>query len=435
MPAYLWKLPSRLRARLNKMTRARFTRNSAPCAILAGLFFLLAWNPPAHGCRYSVREVGFVDLDRAPYRFFVYMHDGEDGGLAEKLRAAAMRHFHSANLELVMTTASEARGSDAGAYLPEQLPESGWSGVLVSPDNRPLPVTISGSPEDWEDVFAGLALSPVREAIRKEIVEAYCVALLIHGEDDAENTRAEDVLGEAVSRMSENLVSVEKPTEVPPKMLRISQGQRADERVLIFALGMDPDSVTHPGIALLFGRARRIGAVLRGDRVDSDELLRLMMLVGASCECGLDRGWMQGPMIPLRWDRESRDRLAKHLGFDPESPLVRMEMSQILSQGSEVAKVSADDPFMGYREFGTTTTRAPEPDNTVSAAESPETSLPAVPETQPAQVSIPEPQTPSPPVAATSGNRFPIVAVVCVIVAINVVIAAIYLLRKRRELT
>jgi len=38
-------------------------------------------------------------------------------------------------------------------------------------------------------------------------------------------------------------------------------------------------------------------------------------------------------MLPLEWDSTDQAELAAHLGFDPESPLVKTEISQIIAQG------------------------------------------------------------------------------------------------------
>ena len=52
-------------------------------------------------------------------------------------------------------------------------------------------------------------------------------------------------------------------------------------------------------------------------------------------------------MLPVRWDEEIQARVAESLGFDPENPMVKMEMSWIIGRGvSSYPGV----PF-GYQEF------------------------------------------------------------------------------------
>ena len=63
-------------------------------------------------------------------------------------------------------------------------------------------------------------------------------------------------------------------------------------------------------------------------------------------------------MIPQSWDEDVRKEFADHLGFDPESPAIRVEMSQILAKGGKGqganrnAQIGGtlDELLMGYRE-------------------------------------------------------------------------------------
>ncbi len=64
---------------------------------------------------------------------------------------------------------------------------------------------------------------------------------------------------------------------------------------------------------------------------------------------------MMGVMMPHRWSEDHRREAFERLGFDPESPLVKTEISQILSLGgskspSEVMSGGLDDILMGYSE-------------------------------------------------------------------------------------
>jgi hypothetical protein len=63
---------------------------------------------------------------------------------------------------------------------------------------------------------------------------------------------------------------------------------------------------------------------------------------------------MRGPRIPVRWDRDVRTRAVELLGFDPESPMVRAEVSGILGRGAADGPAarapSVADLLLGYRE-------------------------------------------------------------------------------------
>jgi hypothetical protein len=98
--------------------------------------------------------------------------------------------------------------------------------------------------------------------------------------------------------------------------------------------------------------------VLRDARLDERAVTAIVNTIGLNCECGLDRKWMQGTMIPQKWDEDVQKRFANQLGFDPESPAIRIEMSQILAKGGKGQGANRqtqiggtlDDLLMGYRE-------------------------------------------------------------------------------------
>jgi len=100
-----------------------------------------------------------------------------------------------------------------------------------------------------------------------------------------------------------------------------------------------------------------IGPVLSGEKLSQSSVSAILNTIGLNCECGLDRKWMQGVMVPLKWDRDRKQEIAKQLGFNPESPEIRIEMSQILAksgaeQGSNRSKIvgdTLDELLTGYR--------------------------------------------------------------------------------------
>ncbi|MCK5457743.1 MAG: hypothetical protein KAI45_11500, partial [Melioribacteraceae bacterium] len=106
-----------------------------------------------------------------------------------------------------------------------------------------------------------------------------------------------------------------------------------------------------PQVAILYGRGRRIGPVLRGKEIGKDNIFSLLAIIGADCECGLDRSVMLGKMIPLRWEKEIQIELAEQLGFDVENPMIKSEMSQILSLSVDLQNgKNSKSPLSAYKE-------------------------------------------------------------------------------------
>ena len=116
-------------------------------------------------------------------------------------------------------------------------------------------------------------------------------------------------------------------------MIRFSPAEAQREKVLLWSLGVDLEQKSVTQIALLFGRGRKLGPVLQIPGSRQQDLWRSLEVVGNDCECGLDRSWMQGPMIPHDWSTSDEAEALAALGFDPGNPLVKAEISRILARG------------------------------------------------------------------------------------------------------
>ena len=118
------------------------------------------------------------------------------------------------------------------------------------------------------------------------------------------------------------------------------------------SLGITEDNANETSVAIIYGRGRIMGPVLQGEQITERKLFNLLTVVGADCECGLDNSWILGRMIPLHWESSVQAELTQLFGFDVESPLVKAEMSQILSL-KEVFKNPlnpVEDNILGYTE-------------------------------------------------------------------------------------
>ena len=102
---------------------------------------------------------------------------------------------------------------------------------------------------------------------------------------------------------------------------------------MLWALGLEPEDVNEPCAAIFYGRGRWIGPLFKGEMLTDENLLRVLPIIGADCECNLDHRWLQGTMLPARWDESLQQKVASSLGFDPESPMVKMEMVSIVRRG------------------------------------------------------------------------------------------------------
>ncbi len=65
----------------------------------------------------------------------------------------------------------------------------------------------------------------------------------------------------------------------------------------------------------------------------ADHLTQLLSVIGGDCECGVDHRWLQGTMLPARWDEALQQKVVQNLGYDPENPMAKMEMVSIIRRG------------------------------------------------------------------------------------------------------
>jgi hypothetical protein len=136
-------------------------------------------------------------------------------------------------------------------------------------------------------------------------------------------------------------------------VIRVPAGRLAAERVTLWGLGFDPEPADEPRVALVFGRGRRIGSPLEGPLITQTVVQERLVIIGQDCECELDREWMKGPLLPARWDAGRQQQALHSLGFDPENPLVRAEVSRIVLRGpvtGQVKKLAGTASGLGYAE-------------------------------------------------------------------------------------
>jgi hypothetical protein len=368
------------------MNANRALRPSRPgLAPLAALLCLLLLPQPVAACRYSVRDTGFVDLGAEPYRLELAA-PADFAATAQLYRAAAAGLFLEANVSFApaATGAGTLRLSDSTGRGLDLVP----SGSL--PTERTAIAQLLGS----------VATSPRREDIYREALRAYAVIVFVEGTSAGDNERVRRIIQAASDGLARLMPAMPKPVDVPPQLVTIPLDQQAAEAVLIWGLGLEPRLSPEPRVALIYGRGRRLGTPLEGPLITRTALQERLSLIGQDCECELDRAWLKGPVLPGRWDRELQQLAARTLGFDPENPLVRAEVSRIVLRGEgdqTRQKKTSTALALGYSEESVDAiTAAPE------AADETTATAPSIAPTSPAP---PTPKANSPGPLATVSVR------------------------------
>jgi hypothetical protein len=315
----------------------RFTVTHSIKMKTAGILFLscILCSVIVFGCIYNVRDIGFVDLTPHPYRLFCFIQDDTREKAVSILNQISYTTFLESNVEMEIVNVDQEKNHPAMEYFRFWEIETLPAAILRSPTGKSIVLPISVPDKSFKKTvhssFHNVISSGIREEILDHVVKSYCVVLLIEGKDEAENTRAYDVASSTTRKIAKIMGQLPKRIQEPPHIIVMPQEWIPEESVLTWSLGLDGNLANTTHIAVIYGRGRRLGPLLTGERITGDRLYRILSLIGLSCDCGLDKRWMMGPLIPLRWDEKIQSDVVQYLGFDAESPMVKTEMSSIIS--------------------------------------------------------------------------------------------------------
>lgn len=314
----------------------------------------------AWACRYNVRDIGFADLGINRYYFYGYVDSNMPAEVVGDFKEISTAALMDSNIRAEIIDVDQQKDHPAMKYIDLERIRSFPAAVLVSPEGQWLNVAVVKSGEPFKQTLWSamddICFRGKRNEILQQISEVYGVVLLIEGADAKENKIAHQAASAAIEIISTEMGMMPKAIGKPPVLLVISPDLFEQEKILLWSLGLNVEKIQRPYAAVLYGRMRRMGPVMTDNEITEDYLGRILAVVGADCECGLDRKWMLGAMLPVRWDQKMQTQTAKALGFDPENPMVKMEISQILgrSMGENVYLQELDsvpDISSGYQEI------------------------------------------------------------------------------------
>jgi len=309
---------------------------------------------PALACRYNVRETGFVDLGMEPYILYAYIDSNTPARITADFKEVSQDVLADSNLRVQIINIDVQKGHPAIKFRDANdvsLP----SAVLVSPDGQTMDVSLKASNKPFKETlrsaFDKILVSPKRTAILRKVAKLYGIVLLLEGPDAAENRKAKKAALAAVEEVASQLDMMPKAIQHPPGIHVLDAESVAAETMLLWTLDLEPKDLNEPHAIILYGRGRWIGPLFSGDDLNEDDIASVLFVVGADCECGLDYRWLQGTMLPARWDEKLHERAVKSLGFDPENPMIKMEMSRIIGRGLGMGRYGYSGAAFGYQEL------------------------------------------------------------------------------------
>ena len=287
--------------------------------IIIGLFLML-YVTTAEACRYTIREIGFSSLSRVTY--VIYRVDAAAVTFPRQLELS----FSKSNIKAHGLNANEDGTSPIVAFVKSQnLPFPAY--VLKEKNGRMLAM----SETDFKNNLKSRILSsPVQKYLLQNLPMNYASVVLVEGTNAADNKTASRYILKACERITDIMPNMPKQVEIGPDMITIKQNHFQQEKVLLWSLGIETAPV-EPMAFILYGKGRIMGDKIEYKSIVKGDVYKLLSIIGADCECGLDRKWMLGYQVPLDWPEDTRQGLSNRLGFDVDNPMVLTEMSRILA--------------------------------------------------------------------------------------------------------
>ena len=278
-------------------------------------------------CAYNVRDVGFVVLDSSPYTLTVKIPKDTDPALVEEIEDILFFKLLDSNVKGVV----EKVDNIGTAW----LKNAEGDGIQI-----PIPSDLKET-KLLEKIINDVVHSDVRQEIQEAATDHYAVILLFEGKNEEENKQFYEEAKSAVNKITARMNMLPKEITNPPVIKRVPWDGTVYDLVLHWSVGASNPRENNYAV-VLYGRARMMGDLLTNDEITETRLLEYMSIIGSDCECGLDRSWMQGTMLPARWDAPLLQRITSSAGFDPENPRTKMEISMTLNK-SKVNKDGAEN--------------------------------------------------------------------------------------------
>ena len=295
------------------------------------LLILASFTLTSEACRFTVREIGFSLLSSTTYTLVIV----DDQAAASSAIAKLQARVKGANMKVLALSAQRESehpfimlAKNAGLKFP--------TAFLLAPDNRLCRLFDNGTYSLSQLAVVAekkIIHSPLRQQLLTDNADTFAYVVRIPGKNVQETTTVDRQIQEDCARVKDIMSLMPKQVKNPPKQLLLTAQQCNEEQVVLWSLGLDSVNLPeHPVVHIIYGRGRFMGNGLQLSDIHNGNIYRYLAMVGADCECNLDRTWMLGTQLPMLWEGKTRQALASSLGFDVDNPLIQAEMSRILSK-------------------------------------------------------------------------------------------------------
>jgi hypothetical protein len=288
------------------------------------LFVLVAFLQ-VNACRFTVREIGFSILSQDIYTVAVIDENANPNNNLWK-------EFHAKNRDCNLRLEILNPVNDSEHPIVINAKEKGLEFpviVLVAPDSR----MFSFHGTDISKIYSEILDSPLNVRMRMAFPDVFAAVIWVEGNDAGKNRMVANQVKKDCDAIENVMPGMPKIVKQGPVDISVSKSDFQNEKLLLWSLEID-ELPNEPVAFVVYGRGRIIGEALSYQQIMDGGLYKYMSMIGADCECGLDKKWMLGNQLPLLWNKQSRQNLTELLGFDVDNPMILAEMSRILAKES-----------------------------------------------------------------------------------------------------
>ena len=285
----------------------------------------MTWCVVAQTCPYSIRDAGFIVHDPHPYELAFLTECSKEKAIETERKVTKAADVFLADSNVVARVIN-LREDSARRYeqLAERLGVARFpAAALIASDDRAFLLKTFDGPaltqEAIENAMQMAVASPKRAEIKKHIITAWCVVILVEGENAKESDEIVSAINAAGKSILGTVTEMGKTIRVAPWLVRLRLNE---EKTLRWSLGLGGEVETSPRVAIVFGALRRLGPAIIGAEATQQTLSDLFLLLGRNCTCTSDPSRILGPCAPVVWGRDEQIEVRNTLGFDANNPAV-----------------------------------------------------------------------------------------------------------------
>jgi hypothetical protein len=256
--------------------------------------------------KYSVRDVGFTDLETKPYRL-ILLAPNPAAPAVTKLEAEIKKQIEGAPIKLAVHAANMPPAILREIQLPKKF--VGPQLLVVAPDDT---VKFVGGANELPALLA----SPLRDSLLERMTHSLAVIVFLHSQNPKDDEQARALAEKARTQINEVRSRFgEKSPDHDVEMITVNAEDAKKEPWVLWALGETDVPPAKSKVYVLYGKMRRAGKPLEGSDWKEDDLFARLAILAQPWD-GDAREIAWGPVLPFVWTGWPGEH-GKELGFDP----------------------------------------------------------------------------------------------------------------------